>query len=59
MDYFDSMVESAVVLGANMNTAAEDLIDALEFEIKLASVSRDFVLLNFMRLISTCSLHKK
>lgn len=48
MDYFDSMVESAVVLGANMNTAAEDLIDALEFEIKLASVSRDFVLLNFM-----------
>lgn len=53
MDYFDSMIESAVVLGANMNTAEEELIDALDFEMKLANVSRDFLWLDFMSFSST------
>lgn len=39
MDYYDSMVESAIILGANTKQAEKELIDALEVEMKLASVS--------------------
>lgn len=39
MDYYNSMIESAVVLGANKIRAEEELRDALKFEMELAEVA--------------------
>lgn len=38
-DYYYSMIDSAVVIGANKTQAEQELIDALEFEMRLAEVS--------------------
>lgn len=37
--YYEEMVDLAVRLGANREAAKKDLLDVLEFEIKLANVS--------------------
>lgn len=37
--YYDYMVDVAVILGANRETAAEELRQSLDFEMKLANVS--------------------
>lgn len=38
------MVENAVIFGANVTKAEDELYDALEFETKLASVSMDYLI---------------
>lgn len=38
-EFYDSMIDSAILLGADGERAEEEMEEALEFEIKLAKVS--------------------
>lgn len=40
--YYDYMVDMAVIFGADRETAKDEMMDALEFEISLANVNKRF-----------------
>lgn len=40
--YYDFMVDSAVIFGANKSIAERELLDSLKFEIELAKVTTQY-----------------
>lgn len=50
-NYYNAMVNNAVIFGANRKQAKKEMKEALEFEIKLADVSPVFQSIRFIDLI--------
>lgn len=46
-NYYNAMVDNAILFGANRKQAKKEMKEALEFEMKLADVSLVFYYFNF------------